>query len=306
MAKANKILNWFLTDSGKQFCLYVAGTFSTGTVFAHFLPHTIFVDKYEEFLHLYSKGLAVGLPDKLIERFRKTLDILKVEEKDQHLYKPFFCYGFDVTSVGSAYSKFGVRVGLPFYFSHESKDEIDKFKIKISDDSIIWDREEAESLLDSMVMSENSQLFAMAKEILYRQSPKPMLDVFFAMASSIGLYGISNHLNIKFNLYEKPRQLRVTMYGFVVLLMYGVYAMGKDVTQMYFEEKIDKTLKQMDPRFAEGGAEYYRKLLQRNIALRCLMGVEGQKRYSVNGNENSFIRTKHLPLVQRLSIFESQ
>nr|CAI5825535.1 unnamed protein product [Callosobruchus analis] len=144
----------------------------------------------------------------------------------------------------------------------------------------------------------------MAKEILYRQSPKPILDVFFAMTSSIGLYGISHHLNTKFNFYAKPRQLRIVMYSFVALFMYGFYAMGKDVSQMYFEEKIDKELKESDTRFAEGGAEYYRKLLQRNIALRSLMGVEGEKRYSVTGNENTLIRTKHLPLVHRMSIFE--
>nr|CAI5825538.1 unnamed protein product [Callosobruchus analis] len=246
----NRILNWFLTDAGKQFCVYVASAFSTCTVFVHFAPHTLLLDKYEEFLHLYRKGMAVGLPDKLLLRFQKTLDILKVEKDDQHLYKPFFCYGFDVTSAGSAYSRYGVRVGLPFYFTHDSKDEIDKSKIKISEESIIWDKEEAEHLLDSLVLSENGQLYAMAKEILYRQSPKPILDVFFAMTSSIGLYGISHHLNTKFNFYAKPRQLRIVMYSFVALFMYGFYAMGKDVSQMYFEEKIDKELKESDTRFA--------------------------------------------------------
>ncbi|VEN63708.1 unnamed protein product, partial [Callosobruchus maculatus] len=250
MAMANKILNWFLTDAGKQFCVYAAAAFSTSTVFVHFAPHTFLLDKYEEFLHLYRKGVAVGLPDKLIERFQKTLEILQVKKDDQHLYKPFFCYGFDVLSAGSAYSRFGVRVGLPFYFTHESKDEIDKSRIKISEDSIIWDKEEAEKLLDSMVMSENSQLYAMAKEILYRQSPKPILDVFAAMTSSIGLYGICHHLNNKFNFYARPRHLRYTMYAFVAIFMYGFYATTKDLSQIYFEEKIDKSLKQMDTRFA--------------------------------------------------------
>ncbi|CAH1959442.1 unnamed protein product [Acanthoscelides obtectus] len=153
-------------------------------------------------------------------------------------------------------------------------------------------------------MSENGQLYAMAKEILYRQSPKPLLDMCFATMSIIGLYGTSRHLNTKFDLYSRPIQLRLAMYYFVAMFMYGVYIMSKDTTQIFAEERIDKKLKQIDPRFAEGGAEYYRKVLQRNIALRTLMGSEGERRFSITGNENTFLRTRNLPLVHRKSIFD--
>ncbi|CAH1959440.1 unnamed protein product [Acanthoscelides obtectus] len=300
---ANK-LAWFLTDAGKRFSFYAACAVSTSTALVHFAPHTFFLDTYEEFLHLYKNGMAVQLTDKLKQRFQKTLDILEVKKADQHLYKPFFAYGFDIISAGSAYSKFGAIIGLPYYFTHESTSDIDKSKIKLSDETIIWDKEEAQQLLDSLVMSENGQLYAMAKEILYRQSPKPLLDMCFATMSIIGLYGTSRHLNTKFDLYSRPIQLRLAMYYFVAMFMYGVYIMSKDTTQIFAEERIDKKLKQIDPRFAEGGAEYYRKVLQRNIALRTLMGSEGERRFSITGNENTFLRTRNLPLVHRKSIFD--
>lgn len=94
------------------------------------------------------------------------------------------------------------------------------------------------------------------------------------------------------------------MYGLVSSIFIMNYFMIKDVAQLYFDEQIDKELKKMNPVFAEGGKEYYTKILQRNIALRQLMGQEGEMVYTVTGNNNYLFRTKHLPLVHRKKIFE--
>lgn len=80
--------------------------------------------------------------------------------------------------------------------------------------------------------------------------------------------------------------------------------MCKDALQGFYEEKVDRELKALNPVFAEGGKVFYEKLLERNKALRVLMGKEGESTYTVTGNENFFLRQKHLPLVQRKAFFE--
>lgn len=106
------------------------------------------------------------------------------------------------------------------------------------------------------------------------------------------------------NLYSRPRSMRMVLYLFVTIFAFGNYCFLKDSTQMYYEQYVDEFLKEKDPIFAEGGQEYYEKMLQRNKALRKLLGKEGESRFSVLGNENFFIRQKHLPLLNRKEFFE--
>ncbi|XP_018575031.1 transmembrane protein 177, partial [Anoplophora glabripennis] len=299
-----KIANWFLTDAGKKCCFYGSGAISTCVLFANFLPHTLLLDQYKEIVHLYKNGLSVQLPKKLQERFQTALDLLEVETVDKHLYKPFHCYGFDVMSAGSSYSRFGVIVGLPANFTCDNVDMVDRSKIKVNHESVIWESEDGKKLLNSLVLSENAQIYAMSKEIKFRQTPKPLLDTIFATSSCVLAYSLGNFINNKFNLYNKPRGVRVTMYGFVGLFVVGLYTMLKDVSQIYFEENVDRELKQKNTIFVEGGKEYYTKILERNQALRKMMGKEGERLYSVLGNENYLFRTKHIPVVQRKLFFE--
>ncbi|KAJ8933534.1 hypothetical protein NQ314_013947 [Rhamnusium bicolor] len=232
-----KISKWFLTDTGKNFCFYAAGTVTTSVLLCNFLPHTLLLNQYKDLVHLYKNGFSVPLTQKLEERFQRALDLVEVNPIDKHLYKPFFCIGFDVMSAGSSYSRFGVQVGLPSNFAYETEDMVDKYKIK-------------------------------------------------------------------FNFYTKPLRVRLIIYSLISLFGLGTYAMSKDMTQLYYEEKIDRQLKQTNILFAEGGKEYYNKLLERNQAFRKLLGREGERLYSTLGNENYLFRNKHIPLVQRKSFFE--
>ncbi|KAG5886565.1 hypothetical protein JTB14_011277 [Gonioctena quinquepunctata] len=282
-----KVSSWLLTDAGKKLSFYAAGTVTVGTLAAHFLPQTILLDQYKNIVQLYKNGLSVQLDPHLQKRFQKALELSEVHPLDQHLYKPFFSYGFDVMSLGSSFSKFGVIVGLPFNFSFDDPQKIDKSKIKINQDSITWESEEAQSLLNSLVLSENAQLFAMAREIQFRQTPKLFFDTSYGVATCVTAYGLSSHINRKFDFYAKPLGVRLVIYTLV-------------------EGKIDKELKEKNKIFAEGGKEYYTKILERNKALRHLLGKDGEIKYSVLGNENYLFRNKHLPPVQRKSIFEEQ
>lgn len=307
MSYFTKFRSWLLTDTGKRFCYYLTGGASTAVMCGYFLPHTIFLDQYKDILHLYKNGFSVPLTPKLQETFSKALELAEIPARDRHLYKPFACYGFDIFSAGTSYSKYGVIVGLPANFFYENEYSVTRDSIKLrNDESIIWELEEAQLLQKSLVLSEKAQIYAIAKEIKFRDTPKVLIDTLVALTSFLGVYGISNAYNKKLNLYAKPLGVRLVLYSLVGALAFGSYAFCKDVSTVYYEKSADEQLKAINPIFVEGGREFYTKILNRNRALRKLLGEEGEKIYSVLGNENYFIRHRHMPLVQRRALFETE
>lgn len=173
------------------------------------------------------------------------------------------------------------------------------------DNSVPWETEEGKLLLKSLILSEKAQMYAMAREIQIRQTPKYFIDLFSSVTAFIVAYGVGNNLNTKFNLYTKPRPVRFIMYGLLGCFALSNYIFITDFTQLYYEKQIDEYLKNKNKIFKEGGKEFYESTLNRNIAFRKLMGKVGESNYTSLGNENYMIRQKHLPLLQRKDFFES-
>lgn len=178
--------------------------------------------------------------------------------------------------------------------------------MQIDGKNLEWNSDQGQKLLKSMIVSENAQMYAMASEIKMRQSWKLAFDVIFATTSAALVYGISNHLNTKANLYSKPRSVRLVMYALVTTFFATTYFMLTDGVTVYLEKKNDEDLINKNPIFLEGGRDYYTKLIERNLTLREIMGKKGEKLYTALGNDNTYIRTKHIPPVQRKSFFEQK
>lgn len=103
-----------------------------------------------------------------------------------------------------------------------------------------------------------------------------------------------------------PTVTRGILYTIVGLFSLGTYFLMKDMTEVYYETEVDKKLCELGPDFIESGVIFYDKLLQRNQALRELMGSEGERKYSKLGNENYFLRQPRLALVHRKQYFEER
>lgn len=146
-------------------------------------------------------------------------------------------------------------------------------------------------------------MYAIAREIKYRATMKPLFDGAAAGVIISLTYAIGKQLNHTYNLNARPYTIRAVIYSLLSVMSCTYYFFLKDVYQVNVEDEIDEELVQ-NPVFAEGGMEFYGKILQRNIALRKLLGREGENMYTALGNENSFFRTKHSPLVQRLTYFK--
>lgn len=170
----------------------------------------------------------------------------------------------------------------------------------------MWALPEAKELLESLVFSEDAQLYAMAREIKMTLTAKLPFDAFYATFAAISTYAVNTHFNHKLDLYARPLGLRLVLYTLVSAFALGNFFLAKDMTQIYYEKTIDAELKEKGEHMVRGGKEYYEKLLRRNIAFRRLMGKEGESRYTALGNENYLIRNKHIPLLQRKEFFEGK
>ncbi|XP_044752767.1 transmembrane protein 177 [Coccinella septempunctata] len=300
-----RFLNWCISRRGRKAASFMAAGLIGGVAFAHMAPHTILIEYYVDFLHHYRKGFAVPLSAETKEKFQKVLDILEVNPERRPFYQPFNIVGFHVGGIGSSFGKWGIRIGIPANFSYKTETDVDISRITLGGEKLAsWETEAGKKLLKSLIISENAQNFAIAREIKMRETPKLMIDTFFATTCSFATYALSRSINTTYNLYAKPLVVRLIMYSLVTCFTLGNYFFVKDYSQVHYEQIIDKELKEKSPELAEGGKEYYTKLLLRNICLRSILGKEGERLYSPLGNENSFIRMKTLPLMQRREFFE--
>ena len=81
--------------------------------------------------------------------------------------------------------------------------------------------------------------------------------------------------------------------------MFTIWIFIKDFTTYQREEKADDDAAGISDEYARGALEYYSKRLQRNIAMRSLLGENGPSMYTAAGNDRELLRTPHFPFVAR-------
>lgn len=154
-------------------------------------------------------------------------------------------------------------------------------------------------LQDSLILSERAQKFAIAREICMVDTHAPYVHGSIG-AFSMLTYGLTTRfLNDKLYGHMRPKSFRLMMYSLVATFSYGVYATVTDLVTKYYENSADSMAGRINLNYARGGVEYYSKILERNMALRSLMGPNGEKRFTFYGNDVEYIRQKHVPYSTR-------
>ncbi|KAL4715368.1 hypothetical protein ACJJTC_015139 [Scirpophaga incertulas] len=128
---SKKPVSWFLTDSGRKFSFaFITGT---GIIFtaSKFVPHTLLLNKYKEFVHYYRDAKPVELSKELQDRCQSCFDLLSLSDVHRNLISPFSVTGFDLFHAGSTCSKFGVAVGIPVNFTYKTLEDVAKDKILV-------------------------------------------------------------------------------------------------------------------------------------------------------------------------------
>lgn len=210
-------------------------------------------------------------------------------------------HGFDTLNIGSTKSRFGALIGVPASYAYDNATHIETDKIQLKCDSIKWSTPDGQKLADALVLTEDEQIFGMARSILQVKSHKLLMTSMYAPSVLFSVYTMGSLVNRRGNLYVRPLGLRLVLYSILSLFGYGVYSFLTDYTEVCYDTSIDKQLCDVGPEFVEAGVRFYQKLLQKNVAIRNL---SQDNSYTVTGNQNFGLRQRSMPLTLRKSYFE--
>lgn len=249
-----------------------------------------------------SSGFERAVPDKIQRRFEQALDACECNEFERTFLKPFMAYGFDTVAIGSTKSRFGAFVGVPANYMYDTPTSIDTGKIQLKCENIAWSSEDGQKLREALVLTEDEQIFGVARSILQVKSHKLLLSSMYAPVALFTVYAMGATINRRGNLYVRPLGLRSVLYGILSLFGYGLYTFMTDFTEVWYDTSIDKQMCDKGPEFVEAGVRFYQKALQKNVAIRNLS--KDTHSYTVSGNENFGLRQRSMPLTVRKSYFE--
>ncbi|KAI9579485.1 transmembrane protein 177 [Glossina fuscipes] len=291
---------YFTTANGRKITFFLAGSTAVGLLLINFVPHTIGLNYYKNFIQCYRDGQPLPISEKVNERFRRAKEILNIK-KDNYPIETFSVFGFDLFNAGYTKSRFGVKIGIPVNYDYDSIESVKWDQIKYLNKDINWDTENGKLLKHSIVLTEGEQIFGLCKALLQAQAHGVILNSIYPTFSFIMIYTIARYLNLSLGLLARPLSLRMVMYTILGFFGYGSWCFMKDYTQISSDTEVDKRLSALGPEFVTAGINFYDKQLSKNIALRELMGDDT---YTAKGNVNYILRQKSLPLTIRKSFFE--
>ena len=201
---------------------------------------------------------------------------------------------------GSTNLRTGAIIGFPANFAYNSESDIETDKIQVSGRVIDWESVSGRQLLESMVLSTDAKRFIIGRELNYcKQHHVTIYSVMQGM-TGMAAYYTGAYLNAKFQLKQRLKMwARGIMYASIVCLWGFGYVMISDTYSCYRDKKADQKTGLIGYSYALGGVEYYEKSLQRNRAIRHLMGKEGETLYTVYGNRTQGVRERYVPLTVR-------
>ncbi|XP_041366054.1 transmembrane protein 177-like [Gigantopelta aegis] len=271
-------------------CLYL------GSVY----PHLWGVEKYRKMMEMHKNGKPVELTEDLKNIGQEILDKMLLQPYVEATINFFMVYGQDLVNKGSTSSRKGAVIGIPINFTYTSIDKVQKENITLNNKPIAWDTPAGQSLLDSLILSRKAHRFGIARELMTTNHQLVHARGILLMTCCYFSYTAGYAMNRLYNLQKRLKMpARLVMYSVFANIGMMSYFLLSDKLNWYKESKADRKAGELGREYAEGGVELYQKFLQRNVAMRSLMGEEGGKKYTVYGNEVHYWRSPHVPLTVR-------
>ncbi|KAG7188902.1 hypothetical protein KM043_008507 [Ampulex compressa] len=271
------------------------------------LPNTVFLDTYRYyfFKRRANANIEVPLKDDILQMYNEVVNDLKLSEDIKNLIKPFNASGYDVFHAGTISLKYGAIIGIPSIFEHVYPSDLERKYMKLNDEEIDWTKQEALNLLNSLILSKNAKKFAIAREILKLQDEESIWNFIVVPPILISMYPTYYLINHKFKLYATNPYKRWMAISAIIIFGAGLYLAWADYLSYKHDVKNDATLANLGLEYIKGGQEFYTKLLERNVALRGLMGKIGSEVYTVTGNDRFLFRLPYKPLTQKKMFFDA-
>lgn len=264
------------------------------------LPQTLLLQRYRKILAHTQNDEEKPIDShtqSLIERVLQRFALKAEEEVDLQF---FTCFASDPLHAGSLKIRFGAIIGLPGTFAYKDVADINKEELLLDQMAVDWNSANGETLLKSLVLSDKAKAFAIAREINFATFHQIHVETFMRSVFGVLAYSCGHILNKYFALDRRLKfWARFSLYSLIASAWFVLYVAVKDSYYCWQDNSADRKAAALSKAYAEGGVEYYNKVLSRNKALRALMVTTGPKRYTAYGNVVSTWRRDHVELTAR-------
>ncbi|XP_038576065.1 transmembrane protein 177 [Micropterus salmoides] len=275
---------------------------SCGGVFAANMFYHVFPDKsYRQLYQAWHKGEPVTLSEKLEDLFQQVLKDYGISSPKN--FSAFASFGFHPVGAGVPWLPAGAQIGLPANFNSTVDDPsgITNRTVFINGKAVDWSSDAGSALKEALVFSLEAQKFAIAREVARLQSGGPVVSAAVAPLCLGGVWVYSVVLKQMFGLHVGPALFR----GGVNVVALGLgavsYFLTSDAVSQWIDFSSDRRAAGVSRDYAQGGVEFYDKILSRNKTLRSLMGRQGEDMYAPSGNlfPAHLLQLKHTPYTSR-------
>uniref|UniRef100_UPI0037E9402D transmembrane protein 177 n=1 Tax=Semicossyphus pulcher TaxID=241346 RepID=UPI0037E9402D len=273
-----------------------------GGVFAANMSYHVFPDiSYRKLYQAWHKGEPADLSEKLEDLFKQVLKDYGLSSPKN--FSPFASFGFHPVGAGVPWLPAGAQIGIPANFNSTADDPsgITNRTIFINGKAVDWSSDAGSALKEALVFSIEAQKFAIAREMARLQSGGPVLSAVVAPFCLSGVWVYSVVLKQVLGLHTGPPLLRGAVN--VVALGLGAvsYFLTSDAVSQWIDLNSDRLAARVSRDYANGGVEFYDKILSRNKTLRSLMGQKGEDMYAPSGNlfPSNILQLKHTPYTSR-------
>lgn len=298
--------SWFVGPSGVRFSRAIAIAAGSTGFLMYVLPNTVLTEKYKDITQLYRNGRPVQVSEDIKSLAEATMNDMKWSKNKQNLIKIYTSYGFDLFHAGSFVLSAKGVLGIPKNFNYKDIKDFEHAGVLVNDELVNWITPAGKALEWSLVFSDEAKKFAIARELSHLETGEPFGYGVFSASVIMTCYVISSTLNKRLDMFRRARMLRVLMYAGVSLFSYATWILCKDVSCVSTESSVDETVANINESYARGGLEFYEKILRRNIALRSLMGQDGEDMFTAHGNDQVLFRTKHMPYTTRRDFMKTR
>ena len=112
---------------------------------------------------------------------------------------------------GSTKYRSGAVVGIPVNYSYSDSNEINKDDVRFRNNQIEWNSESGKLLQESIILTEDEQVFGLCKSVLQLQTHRVLMNSLFPSVSFLSMYTLGRYLNINLNLFARPMSVCVLL-----------------------------------------------------------------------------------------------
>jgi len=225
---------------------------------------------------------------------------VKLSIDDEDKLKFFTSFPPDPVNRGSLQLRTGALIGLPSTFYYRSVGDVEHSSIFVGQENVDWNSPAGEELQNALVLSDKAKAFVIAREIYDVKSFSVHTKIVLLSFNLILAYLSGAALNRKFFLTLRLKPwARFCVFSALAGAWTVAYIAVSDALHCWYENRADESVAQLRKIYAEGGVEYYDAVLQRNRALRTLLGSKGNKQYTYYGNVVSVWRNPSVQLTSR-------